>query len=252
MFSVLVANANENQRKSYCQFLANNCNNLDVFSAENGIKTINTYNELNPNVLVLDTEFNDLSSQKIINRLSSTKKESKNCNIILTSNINEPISTVSNTEKIYKILFKPFELNELKKAINNICLDIKIPELDDIQLQLFLLDLKFNINSPSTKYLIEAIHQCYYYPHLLGNLDDIIKIIAYKFNVSEKTIRYSFRNALKPINNYRKTIQSSFINLFDSMRNITPKYFLDVITTYLHKQARSNFTDIKNNSKSKT
>ncbi len=252
MFSVLVANANKTQRESYYQFLIHNCNNLNVISSDTGTKTINLYNEINPNVLVLDTEFNDLSSQEIINKLSSTKKESKNCNIILTANLNEPISTVSNTEKIYKILFKPFKLDELIKAIHNICLDKKIPELDDIQLQLFLLDLKFNINSPSTKYLIEAIHQCYYYPHLLGNLDDIIKIIAYKFNVSEKTIRYAFRNSLKPINNYRNTIQSSFINLFDSMRNITPKYFLDVITTYLHKQAKTNYTDIKNNSKFKT
>ena len=250
MYSILVANPNSEQRESYCQFLINNCSNLNVIGIGSGTKALNTYNEINPNVLVLDSEFLDISSKEIINKISSTKKESKICNIILTANSNETISIVSNTEKIYKILFKPFDYNELKIAIHNICLDSKIPELDNLQLQLFLLDLKFNINSPSTTYLIEAIHQCYYYPHLLRNLDDIIKIIAYKFNVSEKTIRFSFRNALKPINNYRNTInQSSFINLFDPMRNITPKYFLDVITTYLHKQNRTDYNNYKNNSK---
>ena len=29
-----------------------------------------------------------------------------------------------------------------------------------------------------------------------------------------------------------------FINLFDPMRNISPKYFLEIITAYLHKQNR--------------
>ena len=250
MYSVLVANANSEQRESYCQFLIHNCSNLNVIGVDSGTKALNTYNEINPNVFVLDSKFLDLSSKEIIAKLSSTKKESKNCNIILTANLDEAISIVSNTEKIYKILFKPFDFSELKVSIQDICLDTKIPELDNLQLHLFLLDLKFNINSPSTKYLIEAIHQCYYYPHLLRNLDEIIKIISYKYNVSEKTIRFSFRNALKPINNYRSTItQSSFINLFDPMRNITPKYFLDIITTYLHKQNRTDYNDYKRTSK---
>lgn len=242
MFNILVANADVEQRESYCKFLIHNSNNLNVIGVNSGKELINAYNEISPNVLVMDTEFSDLSSENIINKLSSTKKECKNCNIILTTDINEPISTISNTEKIHKILFKPFEFNDLKDAIDDICLDSEVPELDTLQLQLFLLDLKFNINSISTKYLIEAIHQCYYCPHLLGNLDEIIELIAYKFNVSKKTVKYAFRNALKPINNYRNTItNSSFIKLFDPMRNISPKYFLDVITTYLHKEAKKHF-----------
>lgn len=240
MFNILVANSDVNQRESYCQYLTRTSKKLNIIGVDSGIKAINSYNEINPCAFVLDTKFSDISSYEIINKLSSTKKESKKCNIILTTNPTEPISIISNAEKIYRILFKPIEFRDLKNAVDNICLNSQIPELDDFKLQLFLLDLKFNINSLSTKYLIEAIHQCYYFPHLLGNLDDIIKLIAYKFNVNEKTVKFSFRNALKPINNYRENItQSAFINLFDSMRNITPKYFLEVITTYLHKQNRN-------------
>lgn len=239
MFNILVANADTNQRECYCQYLIHNNKNLNIIDVDTGIKAINSYNEINPSAFVMDTNFSDLSSYEIIDKLSSTKKESQKCNIILTTTKTEPISIVSNAEKIYRILFKPIEFRDLKTAVDNICLNSQVHELDDFKLQLFLLDLKFNINSLSTKYLVEAIHQCYYFPHLLGNLDDIIKLIAYKFNVSEKTIKFSFRNALKPINNYRETIkQSTFINLFDPMRNITPKYFLEVITTYLHKQNR--------------
>ncbi len=239
MFNVLVANSDSTENNLYCNYLTQNNKKLNVTSVDTGLKAINSYNEINPNAFIMDTKLSDLSCAKIIDKLSSTKKDSKNCNIILTTYKAEPISTVSNTEKIYKILFKPVEFKDLKSAVEGICLNSQIPELDDLKLQLFLLNLKFNINSPSTKYLIEAIHQCYYYPYLLGNLDDIIKLIAYKFNISEKTVKFSFRNALKPINNYRETIsQSSFINLFDPMRNISPKYFLEIITAYLHKQNR--------------
>lgn len=240
MFNVLVANADNNQRVSYCQYLNQNSKKLNIIGVENGVKALNTYNEINPSALVMDTEFSDLSCTEIINKLSSTKKESKKCNIIITTNFNTPISTISNTEKIYKILFKPIEFKDLKVSVDNICLNSQIPELDELQLQIFLLDLKFNINSLSTKYLIEAIHQCYYSPYLLGKLDDIIRLIAYKFNEPEKTIKSAFRNSLKPINNYRNNItKSEFINLFDPMRNISPRYFLEVITTYLHKKNNS-------------
>lgn len=238
MFNILVANGDDIQRENLCQYLSNN-SKMHIIYASTGIQAINSYNEVNPSVLVMDTNFKDLNSYEIINRLSSTKRESKNCNIILTANLDEPIKTVSNTEKIYKILFKPIKFSELENAIDNICLNSQIPELDELQLQLLLLDLKFNLNSLATKYLIEAIHQCYYFPHLLKSLDDIIKLVAFKFNVNEKTVKFSFRNALKPLNNYRYSItESAFVNLFDNMRNITPKYFLEVITTYLHKTAK--------------
>lgn len=239
MFDILVADANTEQANNYCSYLMNTNKDIKAISVTSGIATLNTYNNINPNALVIDTKLNDMPTYEVINKLSSTRKENKICNIVLTTDLKESIYPISNTQKIYKILFKPFEYEELKQTVSNICMNTKIPELSELDLKLFLLELKFNLCSTSTRYLIEAIHQCYYYPNLLSNLDDIIKIVAYKFDVDEKTIKFAFRNALKPLNNYRFTMpNNSFLNLFDQMRNITPKYFLEVIVTYLHKRNR--------------
>lgn len=236
MFKVLVANENSTQRENICNSLEKSNQKLDIISVNSGTSALNSYNDLNPNAFIMDTKFKDLPCNEILEKLSSTKKESKICNIILTAKANEKIFPISNTEKIYKILFKPIIDDDLNKTVSDIYIDSKIPEIDKISLKLFLLDLKFNIHSLSTKYLIEAIYQCYYYPNLLENLDDIINLIAFKFNTNSKTVKAAFRNALRPINIYRKEItQSTFINLFDPFRNITPKYFLEVITMYLYK-----------------
>ena len=234
-YKILVANSDNSQLENYCNCLKNQ-SKLHITSINNGIDALNAYIKLNPDVFVLDTKFNNISCSEIINKISITRKECKNCNIILTTKATD-IYPISNFEKIYKILYKDFNYNELITTVKEVCFNNKYLELNETDLKLMLTDLKLNINSNCTKYLIEAIFQCYYYPHLLNNLDNIIKVVSCQFNVSEETIKYSFRNALRPINNYRSSIKgSSFINLFDEMRNITPKYFLDVITTYLHKQ----------------
>lgn len=238
-FDVLVADIDTKQSNDYSSYLMNANNNLNVINVNNGIDVLTKYNTINPNVLIIDTKFNDIPTYQIIDRISSTRKESKICNIILLADSNENIYPISNTQKIYKILFKPFKYEELEQTVSDICMDTQTPELSELDLKLFLLELKFNLCSTSTRYLIEAIHQCYYYPNLIGNLDDIIKMVAYKFNVAEKNIKFAFRNALKPLNNYRFSMKNNtFIKLFDESRNITPKYFLEIIVTYLHKQNR--------------
>lgn len=234
-YKILVANSDNSQLENYCNRLKNN-SRLNITSINNGIDALDAYIKLKPDVFVLDTKFNDITCSEIIDKISVTRKECKNCNIILTTYSNN-IYPISNFEKIYKVLYKNFNYTSLENTIREICINNKYLELNETDLKLMLTDLKLNINSNCTKYLIEAIFQCYYYPHLLNNLDNIIKLVSCQFNVSEKIIKYSFRNALRPINNYRNSIKgSSFISLFDESRNITPKYFLDIITTYLHKQ----------------
>lgn len=235
IYNVLVANSNNNQLTSFCDYLKTS-SRLHIANATNGKDAIDAYKKENPNVFIMDTNFKDISYNEVIDKISITRKECKNCNIILTTYPNE-ISKIYNVEKIYKILCKDFSYNILGSAVQEICVGNKYAELDEIDLKLMLVDLKLNINSSCTKYLIEAIYQCYYYPNLLNNLDDVIKSIACQFEVPEDIIRYSFRNALRPVNNYRNGIKNSEImNLFDESRNITPKYFLDIITTYLHKK----------------
>ena len=237
--NILIANNDISQLENYCNYLGLH-HELHITSVNNGIKALDAYFKLKPSVFVMDTNFTDISPSEIIDKISVTRNENKNCNIILTTYPND-IYPISNLEKVYRILYKNFDYNELSSTIKEICSNNKYKELNEIELKLMLIELKLNINSNCTKYLIEAITQCYYYPNLLNNLDNITKSVACQFNVSNEIVKSSFRNALRPINMYRKSIKGSkFLSLFDETRNITPKYFLDIITTYLHTQNQKN------------
>lgn len=235
MYKVLIANSNFNELNSYYNYLDND-KNLSVHTASSSTSAINIYNELNPDVLVLDTNLSNANNFEIIEKLSVSQKESNNCNIILTANKTDKIFPIANAEKISKILYKKFPYENLKSLIGRICKNNNISELNEIDLQTLLLSLNLNIWSTSTKYLVEAIYQCYYYPNLLNNLDNVVKIISYKNNTDSKTIKFALRNSLKPLNNFRYSVNHPIMALFDETRNITPKYFLEVLIIYLYKK----------------
>ena len=238
-YNVLLANSDVSQLENYCNYLSAKPN-LHITSIDTGIDALNAYKKLNPNIFIIDTNFKDVSCSEIIDKISITRKECQNSNVILTTYASD-FYPISNVEKIYKILYKNFNFDMLGNAVRDICLNHKYLELNETDIKLMLNSLEFNVNSGCTKYLIEAIIQCYYYPYLLNNLDNVAKVISYQFDVPEDTVKYAFRNSLRPINTYRNSIKgSTLMNLFDETRNITPKYFLDVITTYLHKQNQAS------------
>lgn len=83
MLKVLVADENYAANLSCCKYLAND-KNLDILSTNSGINTINAYNNLHPNVLVINSDFKDRSYTEILNELSSTSLERQKTNVILT------------------------------------------------------------------------------------------------------------------------------------------------------------------------
>ena len=58
MIKVLVADENSVANLNCCQYLAND-KNLDVQSCNSGISTVNMYNKIHPNVLVINSDFKD-------------------------------------------------------------------------------------------------------------------------------------------------------------------------------------------------
>lgn len=77
MIKVLVADENIEQTTECCQYLSNNDHMLKTISANSGIETLEKYNTLKTDILVLNSHFKDIKSTEIVDRLSSTKSERK-------------------------------------------------------------------------------------------------------------------------------------------------------------------------------
>ena len=234
MLKILVANQDTEQRINCSQFLTND-KNFIVENTSTGLMTLNAYLETKPNILILDTNFDDIKYTDILDRISLIPIEKKKCNTILTLNNPKEILDLVNTSKIYKIFNKPLDFIKIKDTINELKAYYTIDELTLEELDFILLQLDFNLKSNGTRYIESAILQCYYSPILLGDFELVMKNISNQYNVSEKTVREAIRSSLTPFNNSREYNHlSPIIKLFEPDINITPKLFLRTIVTYLH------------------
>lgn len=233
MVKILIADENIEQTKNFSQFLTND-KDFFVESANTGFSALNKYLEFKPNILILDSHFTDISYIEIIDRLCTIPLEKKKCNTILTINKPQDQLALKNTAKIYQIFNKPLDYNKLLETINLMKCEFKVEDLTLYELDFLLLHLNFNLKSNGTRYIESAIIQCYYYPTLLCSLDGIFNIIAKQYNTTSETVRDGMRSALNPLNNSRiYEHPHPLTKLFDINRNITPKYFLETIVTYL-------------------
>lgn len=236
MQKILIANQNVEQNSQFCQYLLSNDKRFEVIGATDGITTLNKYHEIKPDVLVLGSYFVDMNCIEIIDRLSSTIEEKKNCNTILTANSKDKKLLLTNIAKVYKIIYDSFNFKDIFNTICELCSYNQYEQLNEFDVDLLLLRLKINLNSIGSDYIREAIIQCYYYPYLLKSLDDVFSLLSIKYAKTTDAIRSSFRTALEYLNTHRNMIEHPIIKYFMTDNNITPKMFLEIVVLYLHIQ----------------
>ena len=103
MRKVLIANQDIDQNKQLCQYLKND-KRFEITETTDGKSTLNKYLEIKPNVLILDTNFKDMNCIEIINRLSMTIEEKRNCNTILVVDKSNENIRITNIAKAYKVI----------------------------------------------------------------------------------------------------------------------------------------------------
>lgn len=232
MLKILVANQNNKQNLQYNKFLTEN--GYNVQSSFDGKSTLTSYKKLEPNILILDSNFTDIKYTEIIDRISLSPMERNKCNIILTIEHEQKINTLKNVCKINQIFYKPIKYVELLKQLELMKSEYELKDITDDELNYYLLPLNFSINSNGCIYLKSAISHYYYYPKRFNSLNDIYILISSEYNITPKEVKYAIRNSLVSLNNYRNSIKgNSILKLFDETRDITPKYFLDIFVTYL-------------------
>lgn len=238
MVKVLIADENVEQATQCCQYLSSHDHMLKLTSANTGVETLEKYNTLKTDILVLNSHFKDVKSTEIVDRLSSTRSERKKINIILTLNSKKEKLDFVNVVKIYSFFDKPLDLKSISNTIKQICSENKYDEFNEDYLYKLLFSLRIIVGSYQSNILVEAIKECYEYPKLLGNFDSLLSLLSYKHNeMDTESIRNAIRSSLNDLNKYRNKIQDHpILKMFEPDRNISPKAFLEVVVSYMHSQ----------------
>lgn len=233
MVNVLIGNRNIQESNILCQKLASD-KNYRVDNATTGNDVIDMYWKINPDILVLDNSLSDLPIEDIINRLSVNPVELKRCNMILTLTPHYRIE-LNNVAKINKIIYKPIFDDKLVNAIHVMSADFYTPDLEVGEVDCLLQSLNFNCMSPGYKFMKDAITYCYYRPDELEFLNNILKYLAYKYNVPESRARDALKSCIRPFNN--TNIYGCSDELYETMYNkgndLSLKDFLERIVLYL-------------------
>lgn len=114
---ILIADTDVKRNSASYQFLANE-KGFEIESTNDGSSTIKKYLEIEPNIFILDSNFKDIKTLEIIDRLSTSPIEKRKKNTILTiSEINKPF-LIEDVSKVYKFLYRPFDNEKLLNTIN--------------------------------------------------------------------------------------------------------------------------------------
>lgn len=236
MIKILVAEENKKHNVQYRKYLAND-KGFEVIGTNSGLCTLKKYHEVKPDILILNSNFSDMSYKEIIDRISIDLNEKYKHNIIMIANNEKEQLSIVDTFKIYKILRKPISSKTLLDVVNQICLENNFPRLYDSEIQDLLISLNFNISN-GTEYLIEAIKLCYYFPYVSKSLDTTFYLVGKKYKISSEAVRSSIRTSLDRFKKYKKAtvLNDPILELLEKEDSITPKYFLDICVTYLHNK----------------
>ena len=230
MIRVMIAEDNTLLNHLCCNYLTNDENIKLIFSAYDGEETLEKYNELKPDVLLLDLNLPKMNGLDVINNICLDSDEKNKCNIIIISGNMDLRFNLLNTSKVYRILPKPVDFNMIVSAIKEIPNEYNT--LTQKQIKDYLYYLNFNTYSVGTDYLVEAIQLAYDKPVLMKNIKDIYSLISEKYTVPQNTVKSSIRNSIDTMerNTTKNEIQAKL--KISCSRKLTAKYFIPLVLSH--------------------
>lgn len=195
-----------------------------------GLSAIKNYNELKPDVLLLDLHMPGCSGIEV---LENIHKYTRMNNIIILSGSNEWRSKIHNTSKFDWSYLKTIDPSQLLQTIKKIALPNKLPQIED-KLDNFFNNFLFD-NTKNTTLVKAAILTIMDNPNI--ELDNAIKRVA-----AQKCIK-NYKTAYQSIYRCISTAIKRHTN-FNEFKDIlplafrynpTPKNFIIYTAKYLEK-----------------
>lgn len=235
MIQVMIADDNLDLNNLCCNILSKDKDIQIISSTLDGESTLKDYMQLKPDVLLLDLDLPKMNGIDIINNICLDETEKKKNNIIIISGNSELRYNLFNTSKIFRIMPKPVDFNDVISTIKEIVTENNYIPIVEKEIRNFLFSLNFNLYADGTRYLIDAIKLGSENIRLVRNIKTLYDEVAELHSTSSNTIKWGIRNAIETMNHNTTKHEINKIFHINYDKKMTPKYFIPLVISYFDK-----------------
>lgn len=235
MIQVMIADDNLDLNNLCCNILSKDKDIQIISSTLDGESTLKDYMQLKPDVLLLDLDLPKMNGIDIINNICLDETEKKKNNIIIISGNTELRYNLFNTSKIFRIMPKPVDFNDVISTIKEIATENNYIPIVEKEIRNFLFSLNFNLYTDGTRYLIDAIKLGSENIKLVRNIKTLYDEVAELHSTSSNTIKWGIRNAIETMNHNTTKHEINKIFHINYDKKMTPKYFIPLVISYFDK-----------------
>lgn len=235
MIQVMIADDNLDLNNLCCNILSKDKDIQIISSTLDGESTLKDYMQLKPDVLLLDLDLPKMNGIDIINNICLDETEKKKNNIIIISGNTELRYNLFNTSKIFRIMPKPVDFNDVISTIKEIATENNYIPIVEKEIRNFLFSLNFNLYADGTRYLIDAIKLGSENIRLVRNIKTLYDEVAELHSTSSNTIKWGIRNAIETMNHNTTKYEINKIFHINYDKKMTPKYFIPLVISYFDK-----------------
>lgn len=235
MIQVMIADDNLDLNNLCCNILSKDKDIQIISSTLDGESTLKDYIQLKPDVLLLDLDLPKMNGIDIINNICLDETEKKKNNIIIISGNTELRYNLFNTSKIFRIMPKPVDFNDVISTIKEIATENNYIPIVEKEIRNFLFSLNFNLYADGTRYLIDAIKLGSENIRLVRNIKTLYDEVAELHSTSSNTIKWGIRNAIETMNHNTTKHEINKIFHINYDKKMTPKYFIPLVISYFDK-----------------
>lgn len=235
MIQVMIADDNLDLNNLCCNILSKDKDIQIISSTLDGESTLKDYMRLKPDVLLLDLDLPKMNGIDIINNICLDETEKKKNNIIIISANTELRYNLFNTSKIFRIMPKPVDFNDVISTIKEIVTENNYIPIVEKEIRNFLFSLNFNLYADGTRYLIDAIKLGSENIRLVRNIKTLYDEVAELHSTSSNTIKWGIRNAIETMNHNTTKHEINKIFHINYDKKMTPKYFIPLVISYFDK-----------------
>ena len=235
MIQVMIADDNLDLNNLCCNILSKDKDIQIISSTLDGESTLKDYMRLKPDVLLLDLDLPKMNGIDIINNICLDETEKKKNNIIIISGNTELRYNLFNTSKIFRIMPKPVDFNDVISTIKEIATENNYIPIVEKEIRNFLFSLNFNLYADGTRYLIDAIKLGSENIKLVRNIKTLYDKVAELHSTSSNTIKWGIRNAIETMNHNTTKHEINKIFHINYDKKMTPKYFIPLVISYFDK-----------------
>lgn len=235
MIQVMIADDNLDLNNLCCNILSKDKDIQIISSTLDGESTLKDYMRLKPDVLLLDLDLPKMNGIDIINNICLDETEKKKNNIIIISGNTELRYNLFNTSKIFRIMPKPVDFNDVISTIKEIVTENNYIPIVEKEIRNFLFSLNFNLYADGTRYLIDAIKLGSENIRLVRNIKTLYDEVAELHSTSSNTIKWGIRNAIETMNHNTTKHEINKVFHINYDKKMTPKYFIPLVISYFDK-----------------